>query len=250
MRRKLVAGNWKMNGSLESIRALLQGIKDGAAGVAAVELAVFPPFVYLGTVEQQLTGTGIGWGTQNLSEQTSGAFTGEVAGSMLQDFHCAYVIIGHSERRTLYGETDALVAKKVAAARKLGIKPVLCIGETLEERDRGVTESVVDRQLQAVLDVEGIEAFNDTVIAYEPVWAIGTGRTATPQQAQDVHAFIRAKLSKLNPQVAAKTRILYGGSMNAANAAELLAMADIDGGLIGGASLKPADFLAIARAGC
>ncbi len=250
MRRKLVAGNWKMNGSLESIRALLQGIKDGAAAVAAVELAVFPPFVYLGTVEQQLSGTSIAWGTQNLSEQAAGAFTGEVAGSMLQDFHCTYVIIGHSERRTLYGESDALVAKKVAAARKLGIKPVLCIGETLEERDQGITESVVDRQLQAVLDVEGIAAFNDTVIAYEPVWAIGTGRTATPQQAQDVHAFIRAKLAKLDAAVAAKTRILYGGSMNAANAAELLAMPDIDGGLIGGASLKPADFLTIARAGC
>ena len=250
MRRKLVAGNWKMNGSLESIRALLQGIKDGAAAVAAVELAVFPPFVYLGTVEQQLSGTSIAWGTQNLSEQAAGAFTGAVAGSMLQAFHCTYVIIGHSERRTLYGESDALVAKKVAAARKLGIKPVLCIGETLEERDQGITESVVDRQLQAVLDVEGIAAFNDTVIAYEPVWAIGTGRTATPQQAQDVHAFIRAKLAKLDAAVAAKTRILYGGSMNAANAAELLAMPDIDGGLIGGASLKPADFLTIARAGC
>lgn len=250
MRRKLVAGNWKMNGSLKSIRELLQGIKDGAPQVAAVDLAVFPPFVYLGTVEQQLSGSSIAWGTQNLSEQASGAFTGEVAGSMLNDFHCAYVLVGHSERRTLYGETDQVVASKFAAARKLGIKPILCVGETLEERDQGITEAVVERQLNAVLDLEGIEALNDAVIAYEPVWAIGTGRTATPQQAQDVHAFIRAKLAARNAQVAAKTRILYGGSMKAANAKELLAMADIDGGLIGGASLEAKEFLAIAQAGC
>ncbi|MCB1919564.1 MAG: triose-phosphate isomerase [Candidatus Competibacteraceae bacterium] len=250
MRRKLVAGNWKMNGSAESIRGLLQGIKEGAAEVAAVELAVFPPFVYLGLVEQQLNGTAIAWGTQNLSEHASGAYTGEVAGPMLQDFHCAYVIVGHSERRTLYGESDEMVARKFAAARKVGIKPILCVGETLEERDQGVTESVVERQLKAVLDLEGIEAFNDAVIAYEPVWAIGTGRTATPQQAQDVHAFIRAKLTEQNSTVAAKTRILYGGSMKAANSGELMAMADIDGGLIGGASLDAKDFLAIARSGC
>lgn len=250
MRRKLVAGNWKMNGSLESIRGLLQGIKEGAAQVAAVELAVFPPFVYLGLVEQQLSGTAIGWGTQNLSEHASGAYTGEVAGPMLKDFHCAYVIVGHSERRTLYGETDDLVARKFAAARKVGLKPILCVGETLEERDQGVTEAVVERQLKAVLDLEGVEAFNDAVIAYEPVWAIGTGRTATPQQAQEVHAFIRAKLAERNSAVAAKARILYGGSMKAANAKELLAMVDIDGGLIGGASLEAKEFLAIAQAGC
>jgi triosephosphate isomerase len=250
MRRKLVAGNWKMNGSMESIRGLLQGIKEGAAAVAAAELAVFPPFVYLGLVEQQLAGTAVAWGTQNLSEHASGAYTGEVASSMIQDFHCAYVIVGHSERRTLYGESDQVVARKFAAARKVGIKPILCVGETLEERDQGVTESVVERQLKAVLDLEGIEAFNDAVIAYEPVWAIGTGRTATPQQAQDVHAFIRAKLAEQNPSVAAQTRILYGGSMKAANSGELMAMADIDGGLIGGASLDAKDFLAIARSGC
>ncbi|MCP5124537.1 MAG: triose-phosphate isomerase [Gammaproteobacteria bacterium] len=250
MRRKLVAGNWKMNGSAESIRGLLEGIKAGAVEVAAVELAVFPPFVYLGLVEQQLSGTTIAWGTQNLSEHASGAYTGEVAGPMLQDFHCAYVIVGHSERRTLYGESDEMVARKFAAARKVGVKPILCVGETLEERDQGVTESVVERQLKAVLDLEGIEAFNDAVIAYEPVWAIGTGRTATPQQAQDVHAFIRAKLAEQNPTVAAETRILYGGSMKAANSGELMAMADIDGGLIGGASLDAKDFLAIARSGC
>jgi triosephosphate isomerase len=228
----------------------LQGIREGAAEVAAVELAVFPPFVYLGLVEQQLSGTPIAWGTQNLSEHASGAYTGEVAGPMLQDFHCAYVIVGHSERRTLYGETDEVVARKFAAARKIGLKPILCVGETLEERDQGITESVVERQLKAVLDLEGVEAFNDAVIAYEPVWAIGTGRTATPQQAQDVHAFIRAKLADRDSAVAAKTRILYGGSMKAANAGELLAMPDIDGGLIGGASLEAKEFLAIAKAGC
>jgi triosephosphate isomerase len=250
MRRKLVAGNWKMNGSADSIRKLLQGIRDGVAEVAAVELAVFPPAVYLGLVEQQLSGAAVAWGTQNLSDQVSGAYTGEIAGSMLLDFHCAYVIVGHSERRTLYGETDELVARKFAAARKVGIKPILCVGETLDEREQGVTEAVVGRQLKAVLDLEGVGAFSDAVIAYEPVWAIGTGRNATPQQAQDVHAFIRAQLAALDPSVAGQTRVLYGGSMKASNAGELLSMPDIDGGLVGGASLDAKDFLAIAKAGC
>ncbi len=250
MRRKLVAGNWKMNGSAESIRGLLQGIRDGAPGVAAVELAVFPPFVYLGLVEQQLAGTAVAWGTQNLSEHASGAYTGEVAGPMLRDFRCAYVIVGHSERRTLYGESDQIVARKFAAARQVGIKPILCVGETLEEREQGVTEAVVERQLKAVLDLEGIGAFAEAVIAYEPVWAIGTGRTATSAQAQEVHAFIRAKLAALDSAVASQTRILYGGSMKAANAGDLLAQPDIDGGLIGGASLEAKEFLAIAKAGC
>lgn len=250
MRRKLVAGNWKMNGSAESIRGLLQGIRDGAAAVSAVDLAVFPSFIYLGLVEQQLSGSAIAWGTQNLSEHTAGAYTGEVAGPMLQDFHCKYVIVGHSERRTLYGESDEVVARKFAAARKVDITPILCVGETLEEREKGVTEAVVARQLKAVLDLEGVSAFADAVIAYEPVWAIGTGKTATSAQAQEVHAFIRKQLAALDAAVAAKTRILYGGSMKAANAGELLAMSDIDGGLIGGASLEAKEFLAIAKAGC
>ncbi|HAO33932.1 MAG TPA: triose-phosphate isomerase [Candidatus Competibacter sp.] len=250
MRRKLVAGNWKMNGSAESIRGLLQGIRDGAAGVSAVELAVFSPFVYLAQVQQQLHGSAVAWGAQTLSEHASGAYTGEVAGPMLKDFGCAYAIVGHSERRTLYGESDQAVANKFAAARKVGIKPILCVGETLEEREKGITESVVERQLKAVLDLEGIGAFGEAVIAYEPVWAIGTGKTATSAQAQDVHAFIRAKLAALDAKVAGQTRILYGGSMKAANAGELLAMADIDGGLIGGASLEAKEFLAIAKAGC
>ncbi|MBK9950307.1 MAG: triose-phosphate isomerase [Candidatus Competibacteraceae bacterium] len=250
MRRKLVAGNWKMNGSADSIRTLLQGVRDGAGGVAAVELAVFSPFVYLAQVQQQLSGTAVAWGAQTLSEHASGAYTGEVAGPMLKDFGCAYVIVGHSERRTLYGESDQIVANKFAAARKVGIKPILCVGETLEEREKGVTEAVVERQLKAVLDLEGIGAFADAVIAYEPVWAIGTGKTATSAQAQEVHAFIRAKLTALDAKIAQQTRVLYGGSMKAANAGELLAMPDIDGGLIGGASLEAKEFLAIAKAGC
>ncbi len=250
MRRKFVAGNWKMNGSAESTRELLDGICQGAADVAAVELAVFPPFVYLAQVEQRLSSTGIGWGAQNLSEQASGAYTGEVAGSMLQDFHCPYVIVGHSERRTLYGETDQIVAEKFVAACKLGIKPILCVGETLEEREQGVTEAVVGRQLKTVLELGGIDSFNDAVIAYEPVWAIGTGLTATPEQAQEVHAFIRARLAAADADVAVKTRILYGGSVKGSNAGDLLSMPDIDGGLVGGASLKAEEFLAIARAGC
>lgn len=250
MRRKLVAGNWKMNGSTQSIRALLQGILDGAADVAAADLAVFPPFVYLGTVQQQLTGSSIRWGTQNLSEQSPGAFTGEVAGTMLNDFACAYVIVGHSERRTLYGETDAIVARKYATARKLGIKPILCVGETLDEREKGVTEAVVERQIKAVIDLEGVASFADAVIAYEPVWAIGTGRTASPAQAQEVHAFIRKQLAALDANIANKVQILYGGSMKAANAGELMSQPDIDGGLIGGASLDAKEFLAIAKAGC
>ena len=169
---------------------------------------------------------------------------------MLRDFRCAYVIVGHSERRTLYGESDQIVARKFAAARQVGIKPILCVGETLEEREQGVTEAVVERQLKAVLDLEGIGAFAEAVIAYEPVWAIGTGRTATSAQAQEVHAFIRAKLAALDSAVASQTRILYGGSMKAANAGDLLAQPDIDGGLIGGASLEAKEFLAIAKAGC
>ena len=250
MRRKLVAGNWKMNGSADSARELLQGILGGVAEVAAVDLAVFPPFVYLGLVEQQLSGTAVGWGAQNLSEHASGAHTGEVAGPMLKDFHCTYVIVGHSERRTLYGESGAVVARKYAAARKCGLKPILCVGETLEEREQGITEVVVERQLKAVLDLEGVASFADAVIAYEPVWAIGTGRTATPEQAQEVHAFIRAKLAAHDSALANQVRILYGGSVKGSNAAELLVMPDIDGGLVGGASLDAKDFLAIAKAGC
>ncbi len=248
MRQVLIAGNWKMNGSRSSIRELLDGVKAGAGEVKSAELAVCAPFPYLADVQAQLDGSGIAWGAQNLSTEEKGAFTGEVSASMLLDFACKYVIVGHSERRTLYGEDDALVAKKFAVARKAGLKPILCVGETLEEREADVTEDVVARQLDAVIDLEGVAALADGVIAYEPVWAIGTGKTATPDQAQAVHAFIRNKLAEADAGVAEKVQILYGGSMNPGNAAELLAMADIDGGLIGGASLKADDFLAIGKA--
>jgi triosephosphate isomerase len=248
MRQKLVAGNWKMNGSKASIKELLDGIKKGIGDVVDSEVAVCPPSVYLGEVESQLSGTPIAWGAQNLSTEASGAFTGEIAASMINDFSCKYVLVGHSERRTLYGEDDAIVAKKFAVARAAGLKPVLCIGETLEERESGVTEEVCARQIQAVIDLEGVAALADSVIAYEPVWAIGTGKTASPEQAQEVHAFIRKSLAEQDAGVAEKVQILYGGSMNAGNAAELLAQPDIDGGLIGGASLKAEDFLTICRA--
>jgi len=248
MRQILVAGNWKMNGSKASIKELLDGIKMGIGDVASAEVAVCPPFVYLADVEDQLTGTPVVWGAQNLSTEEKGAFTGEVAASMINDFSCKYVIVGHSERRTLYGEDDALVARKFAVARAAGLKPILCIGETLEEREKGVTNDVVSRQIEAVIALEGAAALADGVIAYEPVWAIGTGKTASPEQAQEVHRFIRQRIAEKDAAVAQKVQILYGGSMNAANAAELLGQPDIDGGLIGGASLKAEDFLTICRA--
>lgn len=248
MRQKLVAGNWKMNGTKASIRELLDGLKQGIGDVVSAEVAVCPPFIYLGEVEAQLSGTPIVWGAQNLSTEAKGAFTGEVSAEMINDFGCKYAIVGHSERRSLYGEDDALVAKKFSVARAAGLKPILCIGETLEEREKGVTNDVVARQLEAVIALEGVAALADGVIAYEPVWAIGTGKTATPEQAQEVHAFIRELVSAKDAAVAARVQILYGGSMNAANAAELLAQTDIDGGLIGGASLKAEDFLTICRA--
>ncbi len=248
MRQKLVAGNWKMNGSKASIRELLDGLKQGIGDVASAEVAVCPPFIYLGEVEAQLSGTPIVWGAQNLSTEAKGAFTGEVSAEMINDFGCKYAIVGHSERRSLYGEDDALVAKKFSVARAAGLKPILCIGETLDEREKGVTNDVVARQLEAVIALEGVAALADGVIAYEPVWAIGTGKTASPEQAQEVHAFIRELVSAKDAAVAARVQILYGGSMNAANAAELLAQTDIDGGLIGGASLKAEDFLTICRA--
>jgi len=245
MRQPLVAGNWKMNGSLDSITALVEGLKAGLGSVTTAEMAVCPPFVYIPTVASLIGDASISLGAQDVNDQEAGAHTGEVAPGMLTDVGCKYAIVGHSERRSIYGESDAFTASKFAAARKAGLVPILCVGELLEEREQGITEQVVSRQLDAVIDLEGIGALADAVIAYEPVWAIGTGKTATPDQAQDVHAYIRGKLAALDSAVADKVQILYGGSMNAGNAAELLAMADIDGGLIGGASLKPADFLAI-----
>ena len=248
MRQPLVAGNWKMNGSLESVRALLQGLKAGVGDVNNAEVAVCPPAVFIAECQAQLNGTVIAWGGQDLSLHESGAYTGETAGAMLTDFGCKYVIIGHSERRTYHGETDAQVAGKFDAARKAGLVPIFCIGETLEEREQGITEEVVARQVDAVIDQCGVEMLGEGVIAYEPVWAIGTGKTATPEQAQDVHAFIRSRIAEKSAAVADSIQILYGGSMNPGNAAELLAKPDIDGGLIGGASLAAVDFLAICTA--
>ncbi len=248
MRQPLVAGNWKMNGSTDSVTALLAGIKAGIDSVNTAEMAVCPPYVYIPQVASALAGTPVSYGAQDVSDQESGAYTGEVSPGMLMDMGCTYAIVGHSERRSIYGESDEFTASKFAAARKAGLVPILCVGELLEEREQGITQQVVERQLDAVINLEGIAAIGSAVIAYEPVWAIGTGKTATPDQAQEVHAFIRGKLAGLDPAVAAGVRILYGGSMNPGNAVELLAMADIDGGLIGGASLKPDDFLAIGQA--
>ncbi len=235
MRARLVAGNWKMHGNLAANRALLEAI---VAGVPGVECAVCVPYPYLAQVAERLRGTRVAWGAQNVSEHASGAYTGEVSAAMLGEFGCRYVLVGHSERRQLYGESDARVAAKFVAARDAGITPILCVGETLEEREAGRTQDVVARQLDAALARGGI---GDAVVAYEPVWAIGTGRTASPEQAQEVHGFLRRRLTET-------TRILYGGSVKPDNAAAIFAMPDVDGGLIGGAALKAQDFIAICRA--
>ena len=248
MRKPIIAGNWKMNGSRSSIKELLEGIKAGMGNVKSAEVVVCAPAIYIADVSEQLSGSKVAWGGQNLSTEAKGAFTGEISADMLLDFKSEYVIVGHSERRTLYGETDQLVAEKFEVARKAGLKPILCIGESLEERESGVTNDVCARQINAVIDLSGIEALSDGVIAYEPIWAIGTGVTATPEQAQETHAAIRNLIADKDAAVAEKVRIQYGGSMNAGNAVELLAMDDIDGGLIGGASLKAEDFLAICKA--
>lgn len=247
MRQAMVAGNWKMNGSSASVSELIEGIKAGAGEISA-EVAVCPPFVYISTIATAIAGSAIKLGAQNMCDQDSGAFTGEVSGPMLKDIGCEYVIIGHSERRTLYGETDEVTAAKYGAVLKNGLKPVFCIGETLAERESGVTNEVIARQIDAIISSDGVGSLANAVLAYEPVWAIGTGKTATPEQAQDVHAFIRGKIAELDAGVAEGLRILYGGSMNPGNAADLIAQPDIDGGLIGGASLKPNDFLAICKA--
>ncbi len=247
-RQKLVVGNWKMHGNLAGNLSLLNAVRAGAAGLAA-RVGVCVPFPYLAQARAVLDGGVVAWGAQNLSEHAQGAYTGEVSASMLGDFGCQYVIVGHSERRALYGETDALVAAKFAAALKGGLTPILCVGETLAEREAGVTDAVVTRQLDAVIAVSGVAAFAKAVVAYEPVWAIGTGRTATPEQAQEVHARIRARFAAGDAAVAAALPILYGGSVKPGNAAELFAKPDIDGGLIGGASLVASDFLAICAAG-
>ena len=248
MRRKLIAGNWKMHGNLAENEALLSGILAGMGSVKA-GVAVCVPFPYLAQVQAKLSGSAVAWGAQNVSQHGKGAFTGEVSAAMLKDFGCAYAIVGHSERRALYGESDAVVAEKFAAVQAAGLTPILCVGETLEERETDVTEQVVGRQLDAVITKCGVAALDKAVVAYEPVWAIGTGKTASPAQAQAVHAFIRGKVRALDAAVAEGLVIQYGGSMKAGNAVELLSQPDIDGGLIGGAALNAEEFLAICRAG-
>lgn len=246
MRRKLIVGNWKMNGGLAANAALLSEMQAGTP--ARSELAVCVPSVYLAQCRDALKGSAIAWGAQDLSAHENGAYTGEISASMLRDFNCTYVIVGHSERRAYHGETDAIVAQKTLRAIDNGLIPIVCVGETLEQREADHTRVVIERQIAAVLEALAADQLTQIVVAYEPVWAIGTGKTATPEMAQKVHALLRAQLTVKNALAAAQVRILYGGSMKPGNAAELLAMDDIDGGLIGGAALNAADFLAIARA--
>ncbi|RZI43090.1 triose-phosphate isomerase [Herbaspirillum sp. HC18] len=247
MRRKLIAGNWKMNGSLAANSALLDGIKAGL-GQPGCAVAVCVPAPYFAQCKAALFGSLVTWGGQDLSVHESGAYTGEISAAMLIDFGCAYVIVGHSERRSYHGESNELVAQKTVSALKAGLTPIVCVGESLGERESGSTERVVGEQIDAVLSAVPAADLGKIVIAYEPVWAIGTGKTATPQMAQEVHAMIRARLAVKNPVAADSVQILYGGSMKPDNAKDLLAMPDIDGGLIGGASLKAGDFLAIVNA--
>lgn len=247
-RRSLVAANWKMNGTLSTVQPLLQAVINGLDMSDVTEVAICPPFVYLAELSRQLEDTGILLGAQNVSQFDTGAYTGEISTGMLRDYNCRLVIVGHSERRALYGENDEVVAAKFIRVVESGLIPILCVGETLDERENGDTEVVIAQQLDTVIERAGVESFARAVIAYEPVWAIGTGRTATPEQAQDVHAFIRLRLARHEDAIADGLRILYGGSVKPANAKELFTMADIDGGLIGGASLVAKDFLRICQA--
>lgn len=247
-RSKLVAGNWKMNGGTFRNQALLSAILDSAGDLGGMETAVCVPYPYLQQAQTALQASIISWGAQNVSQYAQGAYTGEVSAGMLMDFGCRYVIVGHSERRALYGEDSHTVALKFKAAQAAGLTPILCVGETLDQREAGITEQVVAEQLDAVSELAGVEPLAESVLAYEPVWAIGTGKTATPAQAQDMHSFIRARIAARSPEVAGNLKILYGGSVKGSNAAELFAMPDIDGGLVGGASLVADEFLAICRA--
>ena len=248
MRRKLVVGNWKMNGRLKSNLELLEGLRLKVVAPLSCDVAVCVPFPYLAQAQSILSGSVLGWGAQDVSAHGDGAYTGEVSAAMLSDFGVRYVIVGHSERRAMHHETDETVAEKFCAAQSSGLVPILCLGETLDERESGQTFAVVQRQLAAVVQRAGVEALSCAVAAYEPVWAIGTGRTATPEQVQAVHAAIRAQVAESSADVACSLRILYGGSVKAQNASALFGQADVDGGLIGGASLVLADFLAICQA--
>ncbi len=248
MRKALVAGNWKMNGTRASTGELCKGIADGMAALGGVDVLVCPPSILISTAATALANSGVMIGGQDLDTNPGGAFTGQTSAEMLLDAGCKDVIVGHSERRQFYGDTDVLVAEKTQVALDAGLIPIVCLGESQAEREGGVTEEIVGRQLNAVLDKVGIAAFSSAVIAYEPVWAIGTGLTASPEQAQDVHAFIRRMLADKDQSVADQCRILYGGSMKPGNAVELISKPDIDGGLIGGAALASEDFLGICSA--
>jgi triosephosphate isomerase len=248
MRAKLVAGNWKMNGSLAENRALLAALLPPLAALKGAEFAVCVPFPYLAQARQILEGQAVALGAQDVCQFEKGAYTGAVSAAMVADFRCRYAIVGHSERRTVFGDTDEIVAQKFAAVLKHGMTPILCVGETLAERENGITESVVARQLDVVLKHNGTASLAKAVVAYEPVWAIGTGKNATPDEAQAVHAWIRGRIAASDERLAGQLRILYGGSVKGGNAAQLFARPDVDGGLIGGASLVVEEFIAICRA--
>lgn len=248
MRKALVAGNWKMNGTQASTGELCKGIAEGMAALGEVDVLVCPPSILISTAVTALANSRVMIGGQDLDINSGGAFTGQTSAAMLLDAGCKYVVVGHSERRQFYGDTDALVAEKTQVALNAGLIPIVCLGESQAERESGVTEEIVGAQLKAVLDKVGVAAFSSAVIAYEPVWAIGTGLTASPEQAQDVHAFIRNILADKDQSVADQCRILYGGSMKPGNAVELISKPDIDGGLIGGAALASEDFLGICSA--
>ncbi len=248
MRQPLVIGNWKMNGTRQMVQALLGTLVSKNTELTRAKVVVCPPYLYIPLAMELLRGTSILLGGQDVWVESEGAFTGDVSAAMLADFGCSWVIVGHSERRSLHAEDDYLVAKKAMAAQMAGLVPIICVGETLDEREEGRTKTVIARQLDAVLETVGIQMFASAVIAYEPVWAIGTGRTATPQQAQEIHGYIRQRIAINNADIASSLRILYGGSVKPKNAAELFNQPDIDGGLIGGASLNGIDFIEICRA--
>ena len=248
IRRKMIAGNWKMNSSRCDATSLVNAIKQDIKNFSSIDIVVFPPFIHLQQVETQLVDTLVAWGGQNIYIGSHGAFTGEISGPMLVDYGCQYVLIGHSERRHVFHENLDLVAAKFTAALQCGLQPILCVGETITQREKGETEQVIREQLDSVIQANGIETFSRAIIAYEPVWAIGTGLTATPEQAQEVHAFIRQHLAKQNVEIANMARILYGGSVKADNAAGLFDKPDVDGALVGGASLEAKSFLGICEA--
>ena len=248
MRRKFVAGNWKMHGSLADNQTLLSQLARGLKGSEGLDIAVFSTAPYLFQCKSLLASTPLNWGAQDMSQYPQGAYTGEVSAQMLQDFSCKYVIVGHSERREIFVESNSVVAAKFAQALNSNITPILCVGESLQQREAGVAEAVISEQIQAVLDVVGVSGFANSVIAYEPVWAIGTGKTASPEQAQEMHAAIRAQLAKENENIAANMQILYGGSVKPGNAADIFAKPDVDGALVGGASLNANDFIQICKA--